>query len=267
MNEQETEGAFRFTGGDAYERFMGPWSRAVGDVFLDWLAIPEGRRWLDLGCGTGAFTQLLVERAHPAAVVAIDPAPAQIEHARARPVAQVAYFRVADAEELPFDDASFDVVASALVLNFIPDRTRALAEMRRVVRPGGCVAGYVWDFTGDLSVTRHMTDALRSIEAHIAPMPGVKSTRIEALKAMFDATGLIDVDLRTIEVERTYPDFDAYWRIFLENPSPASAFIQRLPKAEYDDLRRAVQSSLPIGVDGSISFAARANAVRGFAPG
>ncbi len=262
MNETD----FRFTKGDAYQRFMGPWSRAVGAVFLDWLAIPEGRRWLDLGCGTGAFTDLLVERGHPGAVVAIDPAPAQIDHARTKPVAQFADFRVADAETLPFEDASFDVVASALVLNFIPDRARALAEMRRVIRPGGCVAAYVWDFTGDLSVTRHMTDALRAIAADIAPIPGVKSTRIEALREMFDEAGLIDVELRRIEVERTYPDFAAYWRIFLENPSPASAFIQQLPKAAYDDLHHSVRSSLPIGADGSLTFAARANAAKAFAP-
>lgn len=262
-----TETDFRFTEGAAYERFMGPWSRAAGSVFLDWLAIPGGRSWLDLGCGTGAFTELLVERAHPGAVVAIDPAPAQIEHARAKPVAQFADFRVADAENLPFDDASFDVAASALVLNFIPDRTRALTEMRRVVRPGGCVAAYVWDFTGELSVTRHMMDALRAIEARIAPIPGAKSSRVEALRAMFDEAGLIEVELRAIEVERTYADFDAFWRIFLENPSPASAFIQQLPLAGYDDLRRSVQASLPASADGSITFASRANAVKGFKAG
>ena len=160
-----TETDFGFTEGAAYERFMGPWTRAVGAVFLDWLAVPEGQRWLDIGCGTGVFTELISEKAAPSEIVAIDPAPAQILYAREKPVAARADFRIADAAELPFDDASFDVVASALVINFIPEREKAIAEMRRVTRPGGCVAGFVWDFCGALAVARHVTDVLREMEA------------------------------------------------------------------------------------------------------
>lgn len=254
---------FRFTEGAAYERFMGPWTRAVGAVFLDWLAIPPGKSWLDAGCGTGMFTELILEKAAPGKVVAIDPAPAQIFHAREKPVAARADFQVADAADLPFDDAGFDVVASALVFNFIPEREKAIAEMRRVTRPGGCVAGFVWDFCGALAATRHVTNVLREMEAKVAPMPGVKSTRLEALGPLFDQTGLAGVELRAIEVELTYPDFDAYWRRFIENPTPASLFVRQLSPANQGIFREKVGTSLPAAPDGTVTFAARANAVKG----
>jgi SAM-dependent methyltransferase len=135
-----------FDDGAAYECFMGRWSRAVGATFLRWVAPPRGAYWLDVGCGTGVFTELVLDTCAPASIVAVDPAAAQIDHARKQAVARRADFRIADAQTLPFPDGAFDVVASALVINFIPDRPRALAEMRRVARPGGTVAGYVWDF-------------------------------------------------------------------------------------------------------------------------
>jgi len=258
---------FRFTEGAAYERFMGPWTRAVGAVFLDWLAIPEKQRWLDVGCGTGVFTELILEKAAPSEIVAIDPAAAQILYAREKPVAARANFRIADAASLPFDDASFDVVVSALALNFIPEREKAVAEMRRVAqRGGGCVAGYVWDLCGPLAATRHVANVLREMEAKVAPIPGVNSTRLEALGSLFEQAGLAEVTLRTIEVELTYPDFEAYWRRFIENPTPASLFVRDLPPDGQEIFREKLSASLPAAPDGTITFAARGNAVKGVAP-
>ena len=256
---------FAFTEGAAYERFMGPWTRAVGAVFLDWLAIPQGQRWLDIGCGTGVFTELILEKAAPSEIVAIDPAPAQVAFAREKPIGRRADFRIADAANLPFDDEGFDVVASALALNFIPEREKSVAEMRRVTRPGGCVAGFVWDFCGPLAATRHVANVLREMEAKVAPMPGVKSTRLEALGPLFEQAGLADVELRAIEVELTYPDFEAYWRRFIENPTPASLFVRDLPPADKEVFREKVSASLPAAPDGTVTFSARANAVKGFA--
>jgi SAM-dependent methyltransferase len=255
---------FRFTEGAAYERFMGPWTRAVGAVFLHWLAIPAKQRWLDIGCGTGVFTELILEKTAPSEIAAIDPAAAQILYAREKPVAARANFRIADAASLPFDDASFDVVASALALNFIPEREKAVAEMRRVARPGGCVAGYVWDLCGPLAATRHVANVLREMEAKVAPIPGVTSTRLEALGSLFERAGLVNVALRTIEVELTYPDFEAYWRRFIENPTPASLFARDLPLAGQELFRAKVSANLPAAPDGTITFSARANAVKGF---
>jgi SAM-dependent methyltransferase len=257
---------FRFTEGAAYERFMGPWTRAAGLVFLDWLAVPQGLAWLDVGCGTGVFTEILEEAAKPAKLVAIDPARAQISYAAKKPVAQHAVFQIGDAQALPFPDASFDVVASALVLNFIPNQALALAEMRRVTRKTGCVAGYVWDFTGPLSVTRHITSALRAIKAKAAPVPEVESTRLCALQDLFKGAGLTGVETEVIDVEVAYPNFDAYWRRFIDNPSPGAAFIKAMTETGRETLRASVEASLPTAADGGISFVSRANAARGFAP-
>jgi len=138
----------RFNDGAAYEQMMGVWSRLAGDVFLDWLAPAPGLRWIDVGCGNGAFTELLVERCAPIEVQGIDPSEAQLAFARSRPAARVAEFRNGSAMELPFADGSFDAAVMALVIFFVPDPSRGVAEMARVVRPGGTIAAYAWDILG-----------------------------------------------------------------------------------------------------------------------
>ena len=124
------------------ERMMGVWSRAAGEVFLDWVAPRPGLRWIDVGCGNGAFTELLVERCAAAEVQGIDPSDAQLTFARARPAARVAEFRQGDAMALPFSEGRFDAAIMALVIFFVPDPGKGVAEMARVVRPGGTVATY-----------------------------------------------------------------------------------------------------------------------------
>ena len=167
-----TEARPTFDDGAAYDEFMGRWSRAVGAVFLDWLAAPGKAAWLDVGCGTGAFTTLIVKTCKPARVSAVDPGSAQIEFARRQPVAKRADFRVADVQALPFSDATFDVVASALVINFIPDRARGVAEMRRVTRPYGMVGGYVWDFAADRSPSWPFNRAFSGLGIEPPQLPG-----------------------------------------------------------------------------------------------
>jgi ubiquinone/menaquinone biosynthesis C-methylase UbiE len=139
MSEQQV----RFEDGATYERYMGRWSQLAGDVFLDWLALRAGLRWLDVGCGNGAFTEMLVDRCAPSAVDGIDPSEAQLAFARTRPTSSIVRFRQADAMALPFPDDSFDVAVMPLVIFFVPDPTKGVAEMARVVRPGGTVAARV----------------------------------------------------------------------------------------------------------------------------
>jgi len=129
-----------FDDGKAYERLMGRWSRVAGEKFLDWLAAPKNLKWIDVGCGNGAFTEVLIARCSPAAVIGVDPSEGQIAYARTRPGAKPAEFRVAGAQDLPFAENSLDAAAMALVIVFVPDPAKAVAEMARVVRPGGIVA-------------------------------------------------------------------------------------------------------------------------------
>src|ERR1043166_1394175 len=133
-----------FDDAHAYERYMGRWSRAIGEKFLAWLAPPEHRSWPAGGCGTGAFTDLILTQTAPEQIIGIDPSPAQIEHAKRTVTAAKVDFRVGTAIDLPFATDEFDVVVSALVIHFITDRPKAFREMLRVTKPGGIVGGYTW---------------------------------------------------------------------------------------------------------------------------
>ena len=253
-----------FSDSAAYERFMGSWTRAVGAKFLDWIAAADGQRLLEVGCGTGIFTEMLVKATAPREIIAIDPAPTQIELAKGKPFARDVDFRIADAQALPFANGDFDLAVSALVINFIPDQARAMAEMRRVVKPAGLVAGYVWDFTGDLNVARHIQIPLRKLNPNLPKVIGADSSRLEPLINLFAGAGFENVTGCPIEAEVTYPSFDAYWRGFIENPSAQSAYIKALPSSEFERFRDTVRSTMPIKADGTITFSARAHAVKGF---
>ena len=246
---------------------MGRWSRVVGNIFLEWLAPPKGARWLDVGCGTGAFTELVLASYAPASVTGVDPFPAQIEYARSLRLPATAEFKVADALNLPFPDRSFDVVASALVINFVPDRPRGLAEMCRAAKPGGIVAGYVWDFAGGRATGAPLAKGMRAIGVEPPVTPGTKDTTIEALQALFTGAGLQSIEARPIEIKPTYADFDDFWTSQTGSVSPQAKFIGSLAEADRTRLRDAVLSILPSNADGSVSYSACAHAIKARVPG
>lgn len=252
----------RFDDSAAYERFMGRWSRAVGAEFVEWIAVPPGARWLDVGCGTGIFTELVLDRCAPAAVTAVDPSPAQVGHAARQPVGQRARFLVADAQALPFADAAFDVVACALVINFIPDRPRALEEMRRVARPASCIAGYVWDFEAERSPSWPMRLGMRRAGRDLPPIPGHRDSTLPALRTLFEAGGLIDVETTSIEVTVPFTDFDDFWKAQTPSYSPTTHAIGAMGEGDRRRLMESVKRELPIAADGTIAYAARANAIK-----
>jgi ubiquinone/menaquinone biosynthesis C-methylase UbiE len=260
------EVALTFEDSAAYERFMGRWSRAVAPVFLDWLGARPRVSWLDVGCGTGILAETLLELCAPASVHAVDPMPAQLKAALRGPAAGRATFQVADARKLPFADASFDVVASALVINFIPERPPALAEMRRVARAGGSVGAYVWDFAEDLSPSGPLRRAMRRFGVEVPEIPGTEASRLEALRALFKGAGLDQIETRTIDVCLAYADFLDFWQAQTPGYAPTTKVIAALKDSERTRLMRAVQSALPSGPNGSIEYCARANAIKARVP-
>ncbi len=150
--------------GSAYERYIGRWSRLVAREFLAWLAVPAGRRWLDVGCGTGALSRTILEHGAPSTVVGIDASAGFVDHARSQVSDPRASFRVGDAQALPFEDAAFDAAVSGLVLNFVPDPARMMGAMRRVVKPGGVAAVYVWDYAGEMQLMRYFWDVAAELD-------------------------------------------------------------------------------------------------------
>jgi ubiquinone/menaquinone biosynthesis C-methylase UbiE len=262
-----TEIAHSFDDSAAYERFVGHWGRAAGAIFLDWVAPPKGACWLDVGCGTGLFTELVLDTRSPAAVFAIDQAKAQIDYARRKPTTQRADFRVGDAHVLPFPDATFDVVASALVINFIPDRPRALSEMRRVTRPGGIVAGYVWDFTPELSPSGPFRLGMRQIVADVPLLPGTEDSRLGALRVLFEHAGLEEIATRHIDVTVSFPDFKEFWLAQTPSYSPTTKMIAAMTESDRTRLIASVRARLPVRPDGRIEYSARANAIMARVPG
>lgn len=251
---------------DAYELYMGRWSRLVGAEFLDWLGLPTGLRWLDIGCGTGAFSQTILERCAPREIVGVDPSADYIAHAAASAPSSAISYRTGDAQALAFDDASFDAVVSALVINFVPDKPRAAGEMARVAKPGGTVALYVWDLDGGLNTMRHFWRAAAEVDPGAAAenaSRGASVTHPDALAALFDGAGLKRVETHPISITTRFRDLDDYWLPVERNAQAVGRYCRSLTDAERGAIRERLMNILPTGPDGAIAFENRAWAVRG----
>ncbi len=245
---------------------MGRWSSLVAARFVEWLDQPDGCRWLDVGCGTGALSQSIAERAAPSRLHGLDPSAAFVEYARRRVVGDEVTFGVGDALDVDADDDSFDVAVCGLVLNFVPDQRRALSEMSRVVAPGGLVAAYVWDYPGEMWMITHFWDAVVALDPSAAELHQGRlfaTCRPEVLEPLFENAQLRDVESRAIDVATVFDDFDGYWTPFLGGQGTAPAYLASLGDGERARVRDAVRQRLPVAADGSIRLTARAWAVRG----
>ena len=251
---------------ESLERYVGRWSRLVAREFVAWLQVPPGSRWLDVGCGSGALTETALAEAEPESIEGVDTSEAFVAYAASRVTDPRASFAVADAQALDRPDAGYDAVASSLVLNFLPDPARGAAEMRRVVRPGGVVAGYVWDYAGEMQLMRRFWDAAAELDPAAADldegrrMAGCNPADLEAL---FSGAGLEEVETRVIDVPTVFADFDDYWSPFEGGQGPAPGYCVSLPPDRRAALRERLRETLPAAADGSISLVARAWAVRG----
>jgi ubiquinone/menaquinone biosynthesis C-methylase UbiE len=256
------EPQIRFDDGLSYERYMGDWSRRVGSVFLDWLAAPSGLKWIDVGCGNGAFTELLIERCAPTLVNGIDPSEAQLDFARKRPAARLAKFERGDAMALPFPGGAFDAAIMALVIFFVPDPAKGVAEMARVVRPGGMVAAYAWDIFGGGFTLEPIRIEMHAMGLTVLNPPSPEASRIEVLRDLWTRAGLDEVETREITVQRTFPDFEDFWTTSLSTPNMRSVIPAMAPN-DIELLKARVRARLPADATGHITYSARANAVKG----
>jgi SAM-dependent methyltransferase len=256
--------------GEAYEAYVGRWSRLVARDFIAWLALPAQKQWLDVGCGTGALSQTILACADPASVVGVDPSDGFLERAREQTQDARANFQSGKAEALPLADANVDVAVSGLVLNFIPDPGKAVAEIRRALRPGGTAAVYVWDYAGEMQLMRHFWNAAVTLDPAAMPLDEARRFPIcnpDALLALFNGSGFDRVECRSIDVPTIFKDFDDYWSPFLGGQGPAPTYCAALPADQRNNLREKIRAGLPIERNGSIRLVARAFAARGVKPG
>ena len=250
--------------GSPYEQYVGRWSRRVAPLFLSWLSIPAGRRWLDVGCGTGALCAAIVDRCSPSSVAGVEPSEGFLKTAKEH-LAGRAVLHQGSATAIPLGDASVNVVVSGLVLNFVPDQRAALVEMVRVTSKEGTIAAYVWDYAGKMELMRFFWDAAVELDPDAAKMDeGVRFPlcRPEALEKLFAGAGLEGVEVKPIDIPTPFANFDDYWQPFLGGQGPAPAYAMSLDETARARLRDRIRERMPIMANGSISLTARAWAIR-----
>ncbi len=252
----------RFNDGAAYERYMGAWRRLTGEIFLDWLAPSTGLRWLDVGCGSGAFSATVAERYAPVSIQGIDPSEKQLVYARTRPALRAGQFFRADAMALPFPADAFDVAVMPLVIFFVPAPAKGVAEMARVVRPGGIVAAYAWDMAGGGFPYSVLQAEMRGMGLTVPVPPSSDASQMEVLQQLWAGADLDAVDRRQITVHRTFADFDDYWTTVLGGSSVGPQ-LAAMPPEPLAVLKARMRSLLPTAADGRVTYAARANAIKG----
>jgi SAM-dependent methyltransferase len=251
--------------GGPYERYMGRWSRQVAPRFLAWLNVPAGRRWLDVGCGTGALCETILDGCSPSAVAGVEPSDGFLQTAKRR-LGTRATFHPGGAAAIPLADASVDVVVSGLVLNFVPDPRAALVEMARVTARGGTIGAYVWDYAAGMELIRFFWDAAIELDPAASRLDeGLRFPicRLEALTELFAGAGLEAVEAAPIDIPTRFVDFDDYWQPFLGGQGPAPGYAMSLDDGARGLLRDRLRERLPTDADGSIALTARAWAARG----
>ena len=250
--------------GQSYEHYMGRWSRKIAAEFLTWLDAPDGADWLEIGCGTGALTSAILQGNEPKSILATDASEDFVNHARAAIDDPRVRFQTADAQNLPGANATVDIVTSALVFNFIPDKLAALADMQRVLRPGGTLSFYVWDYPGGgVGFIDAFWKAAATLDPKAAELDEGKRfpfCTTEGLADLCARAGIADPTIAPLEITTEFPDFEAFWKPFTLGAGPAPGYCMSLS----EDQRAALKSHLSEELDkgGPIRLSARAWAVK-----
>ncbi|CAN5711299.1 class I SAM-dependent methyltransferase [soil metagenome] len=250
--------------GNEYEQYVGRWSRQVAPKFLSWLQMPPGQRWLDVGCGTGALCEAILDQCSPASVSGVEPSDGFLATAREN-LAGRAEFHRGDGASIPLADAAVDVVVSGLVLNFVPDPRAALLEMTRVTGNGGTIGAYVWDYAGKMELMRHFWDVAAELDSAATTLDeGIRLHLCspKALEELFASVGLEGFAVQAIDIPTPFANFDDYWQPFLGGQGSAPAYAMSLDERARARLRDRLRERLPTDGDGSISLSARAWAAR-----
>ena len=251
--------------GDSYEPYVGRWSRLVAQEFVPWIGIPESSQWLEVGSGTGALTQTILGVANPKRIKGIDRSKDFVEFARSQMQDPRVDFEVGNAQDLPVESDTFDVAVSGLVLNFVPQPDQMLAEMARVVRKGGIVALYVWDYPGKMQMLRHFWNAAVALDPAAHDLDEGWRFSIcnpNSLRYLFQHANLSQVEIRPIDLLADFKNFDDYWSPFLGGQGPAPGYVQSLSEKRRAQLQDKIYNSLPFALDGTISLLMRAWAVK-----
>lgn len=255
----------QWAAGEVYEHFMGRWSREIASAFLEWLPHEAKQIWLDVGCGTGALATTIIASTHPQMVVGLDPSFDFVRYANHQTIE--ASFLVADASFLAIRNQIFDRVVSGLALNFMPRPEQALMEMRRVVKPGGVVAAYVWDYAGKMEFLRYFWDAALELDEKADLFHEGKRFPIcqpEPLQQLWQQAGFHDIAVEGLDIPTIFENFESYWHPFTLGNFPAPKYVSSLDGRQRGNLRERVRASVPTESDGSIHLIARAWAVRGY---
>ena len=258
-----------FSEAEAYERFMGRWSRQLAPLFVRFSGVRDGDALLDIGSGTGALTAAAAMAAPTSRIVGVDPSAPYVALAQARHGTPAIAFEVGDAQQMRFENASFDLTMSLLVVNFIPDASRAIGEMKRVTRRGGTVSAAVWDYGEGMQMLRTFWDEAVALNPSAAPKDerNMPFSRRGELAALWRQHGLEQVNEDALTIETRFSSFDDYWAPFLDKQGPAGAYVAALSERDRDALKERLRMRLlGAGADRAIVLNARAWAVRGVVP-
>jgi ubiquinone/menaquinone biosynthesis C-methylase UbiE len=245
---------------------MGRWSRLLAREFLKWLNPPAELRWLDVCCGSGVVTEAVVERNKPASIVGVDISREQIDFARQNRTHSNVTFEIADAMALPFPDASFDIAVSGLGFNYFPSPVRGLDEMIRVVRPGGIVAVYVWDYERGARFLREFWDAAIAVDPEAMQSDQARRFPIctqDGLRDTFERAKLAEISTHALDIVTHFAGFDDYWDPLLTGQGSAPNYLAACDKNTQTEIRERIRKRLPANAQGAIELPARAWAIRG----